>query len=138
MNNKSSEEIEAQLRSLVPTPLSDEVEKRIAQQLVETDPTRNGKRAVEWFVRLVAMGMGIALFTTWWIPQPRHEVPKMPAIAGKRLAGSETMPPTMLSYQRIFEESPEKLNDLLVKHATTLLAEDAVSIQALYDELLRD
>jgi hypothetical protein len=136
--------MESQLRSLRPSPLSESLRDDIAGQLASKQ--RKDRRRSQWIWSSVALavaaGFAVAVFT---LPRPEDDSQRSASLQPVRIDRSavavvENAPPTMLAYGHVFGRSPEDLDQLLDRHAATLLVAGPPSddIGSLYADVFRN
>jgi hypothetical protein len=119
---RTRQDIESELRSLVPKTPSPRVRDRIAGQLAVSRPPRLRKTAWVWAPLVVAVAASLVLMVRWWprgdaIPTPGP----IPPLVRLPSPPPEVPPPTLLAYQQHLGRSHEALDDLLDRHAASLL-----------------
>ncbi|HJN08653.1 MAG: hypothetical protein QGG09_18990 [Pirellulaceae bacterium] len=93
-----------------------------------------------WGAIGLAVAASFAIAVVWWpqlgeIPGPS---PAQPIVDRPPQGASEMQPPTMLAYQHALGQSPDDLDELLDRHAASLLIAGSSSndIGSLYQDLM--
>ena len=121
---KSRDELEAELRSLMPSTPSERVIDGIAARL---SATTSSSEQDSW--NWGAMALAVAACVSFVIlSYPRStdttSGPPLPSV-GPQVQSSQLPSPTMMAYRQVFLESPDALDQLLDRHASHLLASNS-------------
>jgi hypothetical protein len=135
------QEMESELQSLRPRPLSDPARDDIARQLASTQ--RKERPSSPWIWRSVALAVAASIaFAAFLLPRSEDESGRSASLQPVRIDRSavavvEHVPPTMLAYGRVFDQSLDDLDQLLDRHAATLLVAGSPSddIGSLYADV---
>ena len=136
------QDIESELRSLLPKAPSDRMLNSIASQLAPTRRTMRWANAWTWGAAVLVVAAGITAAVLWW-PEPREipgPSPSLPVVDRPTQGHPELPPPTMLAYQQVVGQSPDGLDELLDRHAASLLVagSPADNVGSLYQNLMRN
>ena len=138
------QEMESQLRSLRPSPLSESLRDDIAGQLASKQPREH--RRSQWIWSSVALAVAASFaVAVFMLPRRKDDSGRTTSLQPARIdrpavAVVENAPPTMLAYGHVFGRSPEDLDQLLDRHAATLLVAGSPSddIGSLYADIFRN
>ncbi len=120
---RTRQDVESELRSLLPNAPSDRVLDSITSQLAPTRRTMRWENARAWRAVALAVAASIAV-AVWWWPQPGKipgPSPSLPIVDRQPQETADMPPPTMLAYQHVWGHSPEELDELLDRHAASFL-----------------
>ncbi len=115
------DELESELRSLIPAAPSDRMVNGIADQLAPAPHSTAEQPSWTFGAIAFAVAACLALVIIWY---PRStettENPSLAPVSSQREA-LLAKPPTMLAYRQVLVESPDAVDELLDRHAARLL-----------------
>jgi hypothetical protein len=124
--NKSLDELESELRSLRPTAPSERVRRGITGQLASGRRPTARTNAWVWGALALAIAAGLTAAIVYW---PAAKEVRPPGPGDDMVQARPEMdpwtevhpPPTLLAYHQVLGESEASLDDLLNRHAASLL-----------------
>ena len=131
---KTRDELEDELRSLVPSTPSNRVVDGIAERLTTTPTSSVEQDSWKWGAIALAVAACLSVVILWY-PQSTKltDGPSLPSVDTQF---SELPPPTMLAYRQVFFQSPDALDELLDRHATDLLSPSSDDTAGLFQNLM--